>query len=261
MSDRRSENWQGGGTPQGPVGETAVIASFLHKYIFIKTKKTAGSSIEAALAPSCGRDDIVTALAPLSEELKRGNGQILAKNFMPNPELDAEYRDAVERRDRPRIRELIEQRRFKQHMPASEIRAELPPEFWRSAFKFTVERHPYEKAVSLAYFKARKRMDNAEESIDSFIDQIVQKRGYVNFPLYSINGEVVVDEIIRTENLEVDLRRVGAQLGIPIPEQLARVKGSIRSDRRPAREILTEEQKRVVREHCHREFELFGWEP
>jgi hypothetical protein len=237
-----------------------VIASFLHNYIFIKTKKTAGSTIEAALAPSCGPDDIITAL-PLREELERGNGTVLARNFLPSRELEAEYREAMKRRDRYRVLEILDQRRFRQHMPASEVRAGLPAEFWRAAFKFTVERHPYEKAVSLAYFKARKKMDSATESMESFIDRVVRKGGYENFPLYEIDGEVAVDELIRTENLDADLRRVGKRLGIPIPEQLARSKGSIRSDRRPAREILSEEQKRLIRHHCRREFELLGWEP
>ena len=39
-----------------------MIVSYLHNFIFIKTKKTAGSAIEMALAPLCGPDDIITPL-------------------------------------------------------------------------------------------------------------------------------------------------------------------------------------------------------
>jgi hypothetical protein len=37
-----------------------MIVSHRHRFIFIKTHKTAGSSMEMALAPLCGPDDIVT---------------------------------------------------------------------------------------------------------------------------------------------------------------------------------------------------------
>lgn len=48
-----------------------MIVSHLHRFVFIKTRKTAGSSIEAALAPYLGPDDIVTGSE--SEGLPRQN--------------------------------------------------------------------------------------------------------------------------------------------------------------------------------------------
>jgi len=37
-----------------------MIISHRHRYIFIKTRKTAGASVELALVQSCGPDDIMT---------------------------------------------------------------------------------------------------------------------------------------------------------------------------------------------------------
>ena len=37
-----------------------MIASYLYNYIFIKTKKTGGTTAEVTLAASCGPNDIVT---------------------------------------------------------------------------------------------------------------------------------------------------------------------------------------------------------
>ena len=37
-----------------------MIVSHKHKFIFIKTKKTAGTAIEAALSELCGPQDVIT---------------------------------------------------------------------------------------------------------------------------------------------------------------------------------------------------------
>ena len=39
-----------------------MIISHRYKFIFIKTHKTAGSSMEMALGPLCGPDDIITSM-------------------------------------------------------------------------------------------------------------------------------------------------------------------------------------------------------
>ena len=44
-----------------------MIVSHKHKFIFLKTKKTAGTSIELALSPFCGDSDILAPLARRGE--------------------------------------------------------------------------------------------------------------------------------------------------------------------------------------------------
>jgi hypothetical protein len=44
-----------------------MIVSYLHKFIFIRTKKTAGTTVEMTLAPACGPDDIITPLGTWDE--------------------------------------------------------------------------------------------------------------------------------------------------------------------------------------------------
>ena len=50
-------------------------------------------------------------------------------------------------------------------------------------------------------------------------------------------------------------------IGIAVPAELPRKKGSIRLDPRPAREILSDEQKETIYHRCKQEFELLGYEP
>ena len=49
-----------------------MIVSHEHKFIFLKTKKTAGTSIELALSQLCGPDDIITPLTQIDEALRAG---------------------------------------------------------------------------------------------------------------------------------------------------------------------------------------------
>ena len=49
-----------------------MIVSHEHRFIFLKTKKTAGTSLELALSQLCGPDDVITPLAPTDEALRAG---------------------------------------------------------------------------------------------------------------------------------------------------------------------------------------------
>ena len=52
----------------------AMIVSHAHKFIFLKTKKTAGTSIELALSTLCGDEDVITPLTEI-DEAKRDRRQ------------------------------------------------------------------------------------------------------------------------------------------------------------------------------------------
>ena len=234
-----------------------MIASYLHNFIFIKTKKTGGSSVEMMLAPPCGPDDIITPLGNQAE-LARGNGEPLCRNFADDPAWEDELRTIIKGK-RPQARrkafEKEHKPKFFNHMPARQIKALVAPAFWDRAVKITSERHPYEKAVSLAYFSFK-----SGASFKAHLDRVVRGRGYAGHPLYSIGEQVVVEEFIRLETLGDDMRRVAARLGLPIPDEIARAKSRTRLDPRPAREILSDAQKGIVYANCKKEFDLLGYE-
>lgn len=217
---------------------TIMIVSFSHNYIFIRTKKTASSTIEAVLKGSLRPGDI--AAGQTAAQLK---GDWKSRFGLNEGDLFA-------------------------HMKAVHIQAGLSPEFWNSAFKFTSERHPYEKAVSLAFYRFGKRERIAakkgkilSEDFAIVLDQTVRTRLYRSFNFYAIEGRVVVDDFIRHENLAADLERIGRRLGIEIPEQLPCKKTAYKLDERPAAEILSDEQKHIIRETCREEFDLLGYCP
>jgi hypothetical protein len=229
-----------------------MIISFQHDYIFIRTKKTASTTVEEVLSASLGPDDTVTSrgVTSVSAEPSAVNGAHGDfKRFRKVKHLG-------KRKSPP----------FHAHMMAVEISGRVTRRFWRHAFKFTVERHPYEKAMSLAYYKFGKKdkMDEkgrpVSEDFPTHLDSVVREGRYRSFEYYSIDGESVMDDFIRQENLQADMKRIGERLGIPIPDELPRRKATYRLDPRPAREVLSQEQKDIIYKCCREEFELLGYE-
>jgi hypothetical protein len=233
-----------------------MIASFLHNFIFIKTRKTAGTTVEVALASCCGPDDIITPLGP-HDELARTNGTPVCRNFASDPGVQEELHQAVLRNDRKAYARARRKSDFFAHMPARDIREKLASDFWERAEKITVERHPYEKAVSAAYFNYK---DKDNWPFPEFLQTFIEGGSYATFDVYAIDGKAVIDEFLRQESLERDLKRLAEKLDLQLPPLLPRMKSSSRLDKRSAREILTDAQKETVYSFCRPEFELLGYE-
>lgn len=196
-----------------------MIASFTNDFIFIKTQKTGGTSVEIVLSSWCSGKDICT---PISEEEERAPFGGRAMNY----------------------KSWLGKQRFYNHMPASEVK-ELLSGFWDRAYKFTIERDPFEKVVSRAWFALSRRNGPASE-IGKEIDAVIRSRMYINYPLYSIGGALAVDEVISYDNLWPRIGELAKRFGKAIPPKLPQAKAGIRADRRPAIEVLTDAQKEII---------------
>jgi hypothetical protein len=225
----------------------------MYGFIFVKTKKTAGTSIELALSPHCGPQDTVSPIS-VKYDLERAAAGILPRNFGP-PEIEGPYVAALQARSGRLVRQAANLRAIcNAHAPAFKIKAFVGDAFWNTAFKFTAERHPYEKALSLAWHKWPGEGDFA-----THLDRTVKGGPYVGHTRWRIGGEPVIDDIVRQESLERDMARIATRLGLPALEfPTARKRDR---DRSAARDVLSDEQKKIVRQRCKPEFEMLGWEP
>ena len=59
--------------------------SHRHRFVFLKPRKAAGTSVEIALSRDCGPDDIVTPLWEPDEELRRAEGGVGPQNHQSPP--------------------------------------------------------------------------------------------------------------------------------------------------------------------------------
>src|SRR5690242_11825211 len=210
-----------------------------HKYkiIFIKTAKTAGTSIEVFLSQHCGPQDIVTPIAPPVEGHQPRNYEGLIN---PIPEI----------LQRPgKLFSVLRQtttnrQKFYNHMLASEVKNRIPADIWNNYFKFCVERNPWDKVLSHYHMHAAR-----EEGSLSLDEYLARGKFPINYFRYTDRSgtKIIVDRVLRYENLVAELSEVFSQLKIPFDGTLGvTAKSGYRSDRRPYQEVFNDEQRKIV---------------
>ena len=125
-----------------------MIVSHEHRFIFLKTAKTAGTSIEIALSKYCSPDDTVTPIFVEDERTRAELGYQGPANYLipygQYSRLDWCQFVATRRR-----------LKFLNHSPAAHVQQYVESDIWNSYFKFSVERNPWDKLVSYYYWEHR----------------------------------------------------------------------------------------------------------
>ncbi|ODR98071.1 hypothetical protein AUC68_11265 [Methyloceanibacter methanicus] len=229
-----------------------MIVSHKHRFIFLKTKKTAGTSIELALTKLCGEDDVITPLAEADEAARAGG--MGARNWERHGWWQSR-RPFLKRR---MFRRVAQDYGFYNHMTAKAAKELLDDDqVWRSYFKFAFDRNPWDRQVS--YYHHCYRNQSERPSFDRFVESDRRAR-LNNFDIYAIDGEVAVDFVGRYETLAEDLKHALSQVHIRDDVALPRAKGTFRKDPTPYRDYYTPETQRRVGEWYQREISLLDYE-
>ena len=162
-----------------------MIVSHKHQFIFLRTKKTASTSIEIALSRYCGDDDILTPLPEKDEKLRRDMGIRGAQNYKI-PLKQQAAADLFKAIYKGRLFE------FHGHMSACMVRRYIDPQSFAGYYKFCFERNPWDKFISSYYWHYKD-----EEHPPPMLDFIKRKQAvrYKSFHIYTDKTGVIVDKI------------------------------------------------------------------
>ena len=226
-----------------------MLVSHKHRFIFVKTRKTGGTSVELALAPMCGPDDIVT---PLKEYGGKTDG-ITPRNFrLPHNQWSW----------RARTRRLFGKRLpnrgtgFFQHMPAADIRDLLGREIWESYFTFTIERNPWDRQVSLYHWHYRGSA--SPPPFRSFILSPLRRKKSRNWSMYAEHDKLIVDHVIDYERLQAGLNEVLRKIGMDNTVELPNAKSGFRAQR-DYRSYYDDDTRQMVADWYAAEIAAFGF--
>jgi sulfotransferase famil protein len=221
-----------------------VLLSHKHRFIFVKTRKTGGSSLQAFLAEHCGPDDVLPPLEGYESRNYRG---------LSNPILD--FVQGGHSNMSEIWLNLFQRRRYFNHMEAFKIRNRVGKKVWDSYFKFCVERNPWEKVVSRYWWKFRD-----EDEPPPFKDYVFGDYDLgSDWSRYTLNGRIAVDFIGRYERLESDLAEICRRIGIPFGAGLPRHKSGIRRNTKHYSDYYDEPSVAKIATVYHREIAEFGY--
>ncbi len=211
-----------------------MIVSNSNKYIFLKTRKTAGSSIQVALSTKCNPLlDIITGNSIKEGKLDESHsgGWNINKFFTNHPH------------------------------PSIELVKKWAGDDWKNYFKFAFVRNPFDIVVSRYHWNLGKK--NKPTSIDGFNKWI--KNYFLNgeykedeqWRYIYINGKNELDFIGRYENLKADFNFICDKINISPPE-LGLQKSGYR-DKKHYSKYYNQESIELVNKYFKKDLTLFNY--
>lgn len=258
-----------------------MIISRKHRYIFLHTPKTGGSSVACFLSKSLGSRDL------MADAWKDAiaHGASINRQFV----LDLISPAGVHALASERIRSLRPSKKSEfgtllkahqavwkkrlfgeyAHACAEDLQKCYPSEF-KSYFKFTFVRNPYAHAVSLWRWRTR-NSGNQRTDFGQFLKILVDssesdpgglrrknKWEPTGWPVFAIDGNVAVDFVGRLENLEKDMAVICERLSLPF-EKLPHAK-KLSNDPLSYRNLYGPNEKQIVQKLYRPFFENFDYE-
>ena len=230
--------------------------------IFLKSRKTAGSSMEIALSAFANEGDIVTPLDAGGRDDKRREdlGYAGPRNYGKS---FSELLFKPTWRDWKGVFKGKPLQMHHDHSSASRAKFHLNAEDWQSFSKLSIVRNPWDYMVS-SYYWANRNCERLPNFQTWCLDN--QRLLNRNYRQYFIGGDLVIDYFLRFEMLVNDLldieERFPAIKGVANIFSGINAKAGVRPATGPSLSEMYDEAKevdRLIRERCRFEIEKFGY--
>jgi len=215
-----------------------MIVCHEHRFIFLRTEKTASTSLTAALRDMIGE-----------EEFSTGLRRPAWAKYSPI------HHGALKRQ----IPDLFG---LHPHATARQARRVLGKKIFDNYFKFSVERNPWDRQVSL-YVHREWKKGNQETNFDrdmrSTVYRATEYTRLNNWSIYAIGDTIVADRVLRYEDLSNELHRLSRLLGLPGAVDLP-VRRRYAAGRPHYSRYYSDETRELVANWYSREIQAFGYE-
>jgi hypothetical protein len=213
-----------------------VLVSHNRKFIYTKTLKTAGTSVEAYFEPWCVADQ--TSCVPHYRAQSVSEAGIVGERL-------TEGRHS----------------QWWSHMPAEDIRAGLGADIWNRYLKFCCIRNPYEKTLSLFFWlRATGELDPSTKGDAEGFETWLEAQAPVDRNKYMIDGSFCMDFVVRYERLHADLEHLCNRLGVPWrSDRLATFKSGHRPESATVERLYSARAKELVSSAYAFELDFFGY--
>ncbi len=243
-----------------------MILSHEWKFIFIKGRKVAGTSIEMALSTICGPDDIVTPITPF-DEVQRIRAGGYCRNYGVDAKQEAHYRRLLAESSTQNLDGVsIPKSTYYHHMSLREVYAlcDRKIQDYRVIF---AERSPYSKIISFINMKGN--LPNYTTSGEMlYSDSLFAKEREVffnngaidyvkNIDLYRDKDGTIRSDPISYDRLHDDFRNTLSALGIKNALPLPHSKKGGLPDNRPPEAYLDRRHIEIINEIYLDEFQQF----
>jgi len=221
-----------------------LIISHKHKFIFLKTHKTGGTSLQIALSRNCGQIDIISKLhEDDKDDLNKAGGLDQQNALVPLSKFNS----------RDWFQYILRGRKqyFSEHLNWVYTKRWIGSKVWNSYYKFCFERNPFDKVLSYYYWRTR----NANISLDQFLDEKLDTLS--DFKIYGMDDEIQVDNVFLYEDLSTSINILEDRFQFNIDMANVKAKASHRVKKQSFDSELTSKQKEKIAKAFEKEINLF----
>lgn len=189
-----------------------MIICHSRKFIFVKSMKVAGTSLEIALSKYCGPGDILSPFGQKDEEKRRVLGYTGGQNNMV-PWREKTLKDWARLILRQKRRRL-----YYSHDTAQKIKSTVPQSVWENYLKIAVVRNPFDYAISRYFWEIKRAAQRPNSTpLPAFHVWLTANPEILleNQRITHIDGKCAVDVMIRYEHFETDLTALSTKMKLP----------------------------------------------